>query len=1124
MENAITNKNRELIELQNQLLDIQKSRSNDSLTRATPEDELSQLSNSLRNEQLKSQRLERENQDLKSILNSLEQSNKDLHQELSGILSKIDGTESYSQNLAAQTQLVSRLNARLTSLKTREEQALQQLAKAEEAINALKRQLEEERKSWNLEKSSILKASKKIKTVRLNQETQTELKREGLEFEWEEFEIRRHEKGMADLNKEVTIYQMKHYEVLKDNHTLKEKFSQKEGQHIDQISKLQREIMQLEKRQELSDEQLGEVRRTLDDYTAKLEKMKESRDQLKSHFEELERTAKSEISKLSEERNKLKLELQENELTLKVRTEEIAILLETIEGNEDLDKRLIDLTAKLGSSKAVENSLNRQRSELMFQVVNLQKKLDEQTKSCAKAQENEEEESIKRSKLEKINDDLYKKNSELKQQVAMKEYDIQALQVQFKRTQDDEKNSKEKVTLYIQQLNESQKRHSQILAKERQDFRDSLIKVRDEQDQKSGQNYDKSLILAINQLSIALGNAGKKINEPEVFSKIIKQIQSLVIACDETILNSSSKLRELDFLVKSEIYFKYLDPNTIETTDRLIDQVELLANELSVWKNPSNIPNPEIYHSRIKELEKIALEKEDMLNCIEKESVELKRRCERHEIRVRKLEDLLKAIEANRKVVERNCINRAEEELKAKLRIRDEEIKSYVDSLLSKASLDSTEGNRLLTLGREITALKIQISELQNILDNSYHERNALEISNEGLTAIVEEAEKRDTSISINIINSASTRHSLDQKQSEIFKLKEAFETRKEENSYLQQKLARLEKELASLRNLRSTQTNNEGPKDSELRKEISELKEKHRIEIENIKTNCEINIKKFREELETDYVQKCEKFSDGNFPGYFKQQNEQMLLDIEDLLRENQRLHDENIQFSGKYQVLANQNSKLKEELDAKNQVMMDLQSGLGLDYDKAEPQQLAKKGKKGSLSLEKQQKSPAVFAPQRLIRALVAAKMGESDVTRKLRTSGKMQADLRETLTKKEENLRTLEARLKGLKRYLAIQKVPEPTDELYFKDDEEHPSIISLKRRIRELEIENSELRLSEANAWGQYVPLSQLWHQGDNTREDDIGYLIEGIIYLTEQVCENDRDSQSSVSGSMDGKRL
>ncbi|CAG9335352.1 unnamed protein product [Blepharisma stoltei] len=1121
LENSIANKNKELIELQNQLIEIQKSRSQESLTRASPDEELSQLSNSLRTEQMKSQQLERENADLKHIVSSLEQSNKELHQDLSGILTKIDGTESYTQNLAAQTQLVSRLNARITALKNREEQALQQLVRAEEAINKLKQQFEEERQAWNTEKDSILKASKKAKVVKHSQDTQTDVKKEGLEFEWEEFESRRYEKSIADLNKEVTLYQMKHYEVLKDNHALKEKFSQKESQHVEEISRLQREIMQLEKKNEISEEQLGEVKKSLDQLGVKLDKMKDSRDELKSHFEALEKTAKSEISKLTEERNKLKLELEESELNDKRKTQQIAILFETIEGSEDIDKKLVDLAGKLGTSKAVEGSLIKQRSELMTQVINLQKKLEEQTRIANKALENDEESLLQRSKLEKINEELYKKNSELKQQLALKEYDIQALQTQYKRSQDDEKSLKEKVTLYIQQLNESQKRHAQVLAKERQDFRDNLLKVRDEKEQKSGQESDKSLVLAINQLSISLGNAGKRINEPEVFSKICKQLQNLVLLCDETILSNGSKLRELEFLVKANVYFKYLDSSTIEATDRLIDQVELLTNELTFWRNPSNMPNPEIYHSRIKELEKSIIEKEDILKNIEDESIELKRRCEVYDIKVKKLEDMLKMIELNKKAVERSCMNRAEEEIKSKLRIRDEEIRSYIDSLLSKASLDTTEGSRLLLLGREITALKIQLADFQSLYEGLCHERNSLEITNEGLSALIEESEKRDVPININIINTTNTRNLLEQKQAEIFKLKEAFETRKEENSYLQQKVARLEKELAALRNLRAQQSESEGPKEQELRKEISELKEAQRVELENIKTNCEIEIKRNKEELDLEYARKCEKFTDGNYPGYFKQQNEQMLMDIDDLLKENQRLHDENLQFTTKFQVLTNQNSKLKEELDARNQIMNDLQAGLGIETEKSQSQP-AKKGKKGSLTLEKPSR-PSGFAPQRLIRALVVAKMGESDACRKLRTSGKALADLRENLIKKEESVRTYEARIKGLKRYMAIQKVPEPSDEYFHEEEEEHPSIVSLKRRIREVEIENSELRLSEANAWGQYMPISNLWHQEDNVREDDYGYLIEGVIYLIDQLCESDRDSQSSVCGSIDGKK-
>ena len=176
------------------------------------------------------------------MIKALEQSNKDLQNELTQALQGV-GSESFTQNIAAQTQLVSRLNARVMNLKEREDQGLKKISELEETIKELQRLLEDDKRKGGKNPRKNLKT----------QQTQTETINNSKEKDslWEDFEKHRYERKVADTSKEIVLYQNKYYEVLKNNHQIKADFGIVEVTHMEEISKLQRENINLGKEIEI---------------------------------------------------------------------------------------------------------------------------------------------------------------------------------------------------------------------------------------------------------------------------------------------------------------------------------------------------------------------------------------------------------------------------------------------------------------------------------------------------------------------------------------------------------------------------------------------------------------------------------------------------------------------------------------------------------------------------------------------------------------------------------------------------------------------------------------------------------------------------------------------------------
>jgi chromosome segregation ATPase len=1125
LKETIEEKTKEIQEMQAKMYDLQLAaqRSSDlsSQIDSKKSREIEKLTQTLRSESEKSRHFEQENSELKQIVESLEKANKDLTRDMTTIAQKLDSGDVVAQSMATQTQLVSRLNARISSLKVREEKALSVAAEAEQRLGQMRQQFEDERRNWGKEKMSEGPKVFKVDVRSINTQTE-ELEDDGdILSRWETFEKRRVEKKVAQLNKEATMYQMRHYEVLKENNDLKESITHKLHQQTDEITNLQRELLIFQRKYEGLQDEFREL--TIKNHAAKKQTydLEAQKVELQAKHEVFAKEQAEGIEKLHNTIKEMQFKLTENEITLQERNTQITVLMENIEHSSDVNQKIADLTAQLCSSKAVEANLNRRVSDLTTLLQEHQKKLREVSLRLNTL--TDENTSYKHSYNDALfhKDKLIKEKSEIQHELTLKNHDLKNLTAQIDKLNGEKQDLKTNQAKYLQQLSESQKRHAQVLAKERQEFRDNLLKIREEFTVPLDSDPERPLILAINQLNLQLNSLKPRCADPEVFEKIIAHMQKVISECDKSLLASEGKCRELEFMWNCEVYYRYLDPNVLEKNNQLLDEYEMLVHELKLLKKPQSAGMDAVLKERITELEATLKGKNEEISKLEQAV---------HDLNIRNLEtqrnlswarDKIAALEVDAISFEKNCMFKAEDELRKKLKLRDEEIKGYLDSQLVKHAMDCSEANKILNLGREICSYKIIVSDLERRLENAMHEKSAIELSYESLKAILDDYEHKPVEVNVIQFTNNELRWQLDDKTSQFNQLKQELEKLKLQHFELEKANADLRLENSSLSHYRAEATAPVSTREQELRKEITELKEKQRVEIENVKTECELKMQNYKEKLDSEYIEQCEKFQDGEFPGDYRMKFKRAMQDYEMLQKHYTELEIRNAEIENQLASSMVNERRLKEDAETYKQIIAEIQSGLFTD---ASPEvskapsapQTGKKSRKPSLSFER---SARKTQPQKLIKALISAKIGEAEACRKLRTSARQQIELHEGVVRSQERQKELEARCRILERQLRLHDIPEPTS--FQSPDSEECSIVHLKKRLLEVERENDELRLREANAWIQATPLSyQFLERNEGSYQDqDFGTLIEGIVYLTEQLSEIDRDSFTSISSDL-----
>lgn len=1090
MEESLAGKNRELIDMQQRLLELRNQVAG-MQTQGKSQEALA---------------ISEENTRLKQSLQELASENE--------ILAKRIDRDSPAGDPVIQTQLISRLNARVTSLKAREERALEALSKAEEALRLKEELMSSERSQWLQERQSILSSTKSpvkgenavVQTERQAWESPSPFQAETMEQVWTQAMVQRYERRLAELDKDSTGYQMKHYAALKETHDLKEQLSRRISEDIENQTRWERDNVQLQVKCESLKEQIAHMTAEV---TGQAEELTETRGkvallqgELAKIKQEAARSAasrESDVVQLAAQRESLQSELKE-------RTAQVAILMESLvavqdtESSESVSKKLAELAVQLSSEQAVISNLDLRiahfKALLLFKDQQIAEISREKSQIFVKSAELE----AKNQALTRTCDQMAKQVMTLKQEIAAKSHDNQALQAQMQRFQEDLSDSKGKVAIIATQLTESEKRSSQVLAKERRDFKEALLSARDQPLQVL--EVSQPVVLALKQLTVALNSLSNSAPNPDLYLQLVKEMGDLVLNCDKSLIMAEARGRRLEFLTQSEIYFKHLDPGTLETMNVMLNKLEMMGNEVKRLKKPQTTNMQEIYRRRIEELEAVVKERNDTLRVTEGEREEKELFAATLREKLQWLESKVAALQADKAAFEVVVLARAEEELQSKVRLRDESVKTYIDGVITRAALSSSEANKLLTLSREIAALKLANDQLVSEVEGRNKEKDLLFLANEALKATLQDLERPKEALW-----TAKESPNVELRAKYDIQTKKVFELR-EEKEDLQGKLVEMEQLLQATKENstpRETGTVPVSAKEEDLKNQLLELKELHKTELEALRVDCNLKMQQFKKELETQYSQALEQFQDGDFPGDFKRRAETLERQLKDLAGEHGAMEDMLIQAQAANNALNQANSLLKEELDVARAVLSDLQNPIPASLE-APPSpkrgSVSRKTSKKQLSLDRPtEQRAATPLPQKLVKALVAAKIGEAEACKKLRSAGKMQVELRENTIKKDAKIRDLEAKIKTLE---SRRRTETNTPSL----DRDSEPAMTLKSRISALEQEVSELRLAEASNWSSYLPLYSAFHEEDMSMSevprDDFAILVEGIVYLTQHL--------------------
>ena len=556
MAHELDLKNREIIELQNRIISLQQKpgfEENDKIAA---------------NEREKVFKLEFENEKLKELITGLEQSNKDLQNELGTALKGINA-EAFTQNIASQTQLVSRLNARVMNLKERDEAALKKLEESEETIKELKKLIDDEKSK----KTGKTGKSPEKKTFKAEfSQTEEKLK------QTDTFELERYEIKIGNLSKEVTEYQNKYYEVLKSFHQAKAENAFLEASHVEEISKIQRENILLGKDLEKLQDLTSFNQSRLKSYGLNSEQLLDKVKMLETQILSTEDGFKSQIEELEGKVLKLKVENDLKESCVQERTAQVAILFEKLEGNTDKD----DLAIKVSHFKAVEGSLNRQIIEFKSTISRLNQQIEIESKKKQKYLEKEADFSIQTEKYKKTIEESQKIIQNLSENLESKESDAVFLTSQLSRYQENEKDYKSRIDIYIKQINSLQSKNAEDIIRERQAFQEEILRIKEEIEPFDYElQYDRPLILALNQLTISLKNLAKQASS-EDFIKTVDKMKEIVLTSDKEMFTLTKKNKELEFLLKTKVFYKFLNCDSMKTIEKLKGNVFALAEEAKI--------------------------------------------------------------------------------------------------------------------------------------------------------------------------------------------------------------------------------------------------------------------------------------------------------------------------------------------------------------------------------------------------------------------------------------------------------------------------------------------------------------------------------------------------------------
>jgi hypothetical protein len=204
------------------------------------------------------------------------------------------------------------------------------------------------------------------------------------------------------------------------------------------------------------------------------------------------------------------------------------------------------------------------------------------------------------------------------------------------------------------------------------------------------------------------------------------------------------------------------------------------------------------------------------------------------------------------------------------------------------------------------------------------------------------------------------------------------------------------------------------------------------------------------------------------------------------DVIRELKKIQTDLLQAKSKNDLLTSANLKLKEELEENKKIFNSVQFFT------------SKEDKNNSKKLRKR-----VRAPPKLVKALIAAKLAETEAVKKLKLAGKFEIDLKRQLEAKEETIRSLKSETAR-----AFDRVGSLESSEGFNEDQ------GLLRKVIALEHELNELKEQEIRSWQNFSPFSMKIEENSGKVLDDTELLVEGLLHLVELLAISDEKNEGN----------
>jgi len=939
-------------------------------------------SQTMSNARLENQTLKEINKTLESKIKQIEQENANLQKELI----RYKQTEKLSAILPNDSEIMLKLTTKLKEQKseTRHLQGLLRRAKIE--FDKMTSAIQERRDS----KPSVVTENKMKESV----------SSVGSIFEYDRFANSRYEAQIQELLKRCQEFRGKLNDSLRVTLELKEEFTHKlmeqEERHQKQLFKFAEDLRQKSREVETLSLKLEKATERTNLETARADEISENSNKrendLMARISQLEENLSNEKNNSEHSKDQIK----KNELMVKERSAQIQILMETVEvlqknTKETIAQRYLNSNAELCSVKSM-------NAKLETRIIDLERMLNDQKKLVEKSIKNENKFSEEKSALLreisankktidlqiKEIDRLEKEIDELSIKSANEESKVKTMEEQAK-------ISYKRIEMLKNQLSEIQiKEKEQQIASQRstaKPLKSPITSLNTSMSKWPAQNIEESnmgikgsdnkqIAILIKQLITELDS--KLQGDEKNYNAIFKQICGIITKSDQIIseleknnfeleqkvLNSQIKMDEkqnYENLLMKYNGLQYENTELHSIMENMIagNEKSLLENNMKLQQNINDCKKS-LYLTNCKMLE-LSAENEAFKASNREAQDKLDAKIKENQLTKSKLEKEITLARI-----------KAEEEMSLKLTIRNEEIKTYFDSHVSKLILGKEEGSQLLTLSREVCAQKLLVEKLQFAAENLTKEKTALEQQIvEIMSAFDREAEqlaqlhaetyvrhKKKYELYGEMLKEIREKGKfetepnwskkglkvlLDQKLNELSEINAAFTKLKDENSKLKIQIEQrntyekihgvpgsaieeLESKLSTLNSLLNEKTETI----EMMEKKISDLMNEHMLELQNMQSDAELHIQEERKKIMDEYELLAKKYKPGEAPGEISAENQELKNQCIALKSHIENLEAESVIIRQKLDSVTEECNSYKNEAELYKKALLDVQENI--------------------------------------------------------------------------------------------------------------------------------------------------------------------------------------------------